>query len=506
MKDATNGPHFFHGRHLAVISVLILPFTLFGWTPGAVNADWPNVVATETEGQYRPMAGWKFANDEPGDFSVVPIVPPEDLIVGQADGHNVRIPAPADSLPISAIPAWQETFGALDAKNPLVVVPGHWIAVVETGRIVETYIQIPKGLVGRECSFSDYLTIRRETKRQSANAQRSFLKEAKDAIEKQYRNADAGYDTPDVTGIKTIEFRELDERSFAWTIARTQLENISDKVVKTITITATIGMWANQNQFSLCVSTTVVDPEKVEEMVAETQRRAHIWMENVYSTNGLTGEVPDAEGYPSLASSDDEAPCDNADSDKFDNSLGLVPRHTRASERTRVGGRNLAIGALVLFAGVLIRKKFKTSAKNLDQTASTQTAPSATIPEGAPIGVRIVIAELWLSCIVLAIGFIASPGMAKLISAAIGCALCLWVAKSINAGRNWPRIYLLVAGGLALACGILERATVPADIWTETSIELTVAGIINLIMGCLLSTDHARRWVAWKRQQPEERK
>ena len=313
------------------------------WTPGAFNPDWPHVIAAEVEGQYKPMLGWKFANDEPGDFSVVPVVPAEDVVLGPTNGPNVTIPAPAESLPISAIPAWQEMFGALDVNNPIGVVPGHWIDVVESDRIVELYIQVQKAYYGRKCSYSDFRVIRRELERTATSAESSLSKEVKRAIDRQY--GDSEIRIPDVTGIKTLEFKALDERSFQWTFMRFQTEKVDDKFVKSITITSSIGMWANQNFFLLGVGTTTINAETVEDMAAEITRRVLLWAEAVYAANGLTGEVPDEEGYPRLASNGQEEERIGAIDDEYDNAVGWLPKRTRASERARVGGRNLGFFA-----------------------------------------------------------------------------------------------------------------------------------------------------------------
>lgn len=271
---------------LALTAVLFARPAVADWTPGAINPDWPHVIAAEVEGQYKPMLGWKFANDEPGDFSVVPVVPAEDVVLGPTNGPNVTIPAPAESLPISAIPAWQEMFGALDAQNPFAVTPGHWIDVVAADKIVESYIQVPKPYYGRTCSYSDFLALRRELKSESAMAERRPMGEAKRAIKKQY--GESGVETPDVTGVKTIKFEELDERSCLWTFLRMQTEKFGDRVVKSITVTTSIGLWANQNQFSLGVSSTATDSENVEVLATEMQRRALGWAEAVYSASGET--------------------------------------------------------------------------------------------------------------------------------------------------------------------------------------------------------------------------
>lgn len=78
---------------------------------------------------------------------------------------------------------------------------------------------------------------------------------------------------------------------------RTQLEQLAKdaKPQKTYTVGASATLWMRNRVINMNVMQSVSSQNEVEATISRTRKRASAWLEDVYSTNGLDGKIPDME-------------------------------------------------------------------------------------------------------------------------------------------------------------------------------------------------------------------
>ena len=245
------------------------------WTPGAPNPDWPHVVAAKQEGKWVPRPGWKFANSTSDDLSVVPVVQPMAITI-QTDGdENLRIPPPADFLPISTFEQWRKIFGAMDSARSLITdVLGHWIDIDSSGKLVEACLEIPRQYA-KSCSLSSFKDLYRQMERNAESMSKIDTFLIKQVSERAAESSGVGNGI-EVDGVRILPIHASDERSFQLSFVRTQLEQLAKdaKPQKTYTVGASATLWMRNRVINMNVMQSVSSQNEVEATISRTRKRA----------------------------------------------------------------------------------------------------------------------------------------------------------------------------------------------------------------------------------------
>lgn len=478
------------------------------WIPGTFPEEWPHVVRAQEEGNYLPDKGYRFANDEPGDFSVVPAVAPHDIVLEKGPMPPLRVPPPREFLPVAAIPGVVAMYAVMDAANSVNDVPARWVlrSVRESRQFWEAWVSVAKDYSAARCPYPEFAAARDAL---SEGLDEEHLDLATRASEKGNRalnDTTRQYGSVGVKGVQSLPAHRFEERAVQFSTIRTDRIEKDGQPIESYYVSSCALVWVGGRLVNLTVGVPTAEESAIEAILEESRSRLGEWVDAVYEANGVTGSVPAEERFLLRAPAEDASGASRSPLD-FNEDAG--PGKTVGY--FVAGG--LVVVLLVLF---LVLRRFSVS-RDCPGASSSPEDPSEDNPAGAPnpvadSGETSDSTTVWsnfgdapggVRLVLVACGLSAASGVWQLFHSldGIGWVLwsllvcfCVWVASSILAGRKWPSIYLMAGGALALLAGILERATVPSGRWTETSLSLVVGGVVQLALCALLSTPSSMDW------------
>lgn len=243
------------------------------WTPGTPSKEWPHVVAGEKSGTYQPEIGWKFATEESGDFSVLPL-----------DAVTAKIPAIPQSIEIHP----PEGFWTPEENSEIAVLlnavaeADEWHATiaqwmrVDNNRFYQAAVKVRKTWLNKRLSLSAFSVACSEIKQACAN-QDSIVKDVATVFDK-LNGSVLSNKTVAVAGCTLFPPHHEDRKSLAWSLVRKDVRDENGNPVIDFCINVCAMVWLRGNVVNLYVGYNVNDENDVDKAVADAKGMMSKWL------------------------------------------------------------------------------------------------------------------------------------------------------------------------------------------------------------------------------------
>ena len=267
-----------------------LPACAEDWTPGTPSKDWPHVVTGEKPGTYQPEAGWKFATEESGDFSVLPL-----------DAVTAKIPAIPQSIEIHP----PEGFWTPEENSEIAVLLNaeaeadewhatiaHWMRV-DNNRFYQAAVKVRKTWLNKRLSLSAFSVACSEIKQACANQEQdSIVKDVAPVFDK-LNGSVLSNKTVAVAGCTLFPPHHEDRKSLAWSLVRKDVRDENGNPVIDFCINVCAMVWLRGNVVNLYVGYNVNDENDVDKAVADAKGMMSKWLSSIeakYPQNEIEGD------------------------------------------------------------------------------------------------------------------------------------------------------------------------------------------------------------------------
>lgn len=356
----------------AFLLALWTPLFALAWTPGTPNPDWPHVVAGQKADTWMPEEGWAFANDEPGDFSVVPaggaaldegfFEAPRPCTWHGFAGNTFAIPAPDGFLSLKPGTVLSEYYADIAAADPANTLLANWVELEDGEVVCDAYVNELDALHGKRIGLSDFGQLAgmlaktdlandrhvSETLERTENAASGFFRE---------RGVEAGGFS--ISGMRQLPPHRNDTGRIAFTLAMDA--GFGGETVPTAN--SCCILWLRGNVLFFYMAQHARSADEMESAIAESRRKLDLWCDAVLAANRWQADA--------AASASDTLLQERA----FERTSGSDARKN-SSAASSFFGRIFAYAAVGAFVGLLKgafrRKKTAPSGPSVDHRETTR--------------------------------------------------------------------------------------------------------------------------------------
>ena len=278
----------------AFLLALWTPLFALAWTPGTPNPDWPHVVAGQKADTWMPEEGWAFANDEPGDFSVVPaggaaldegfFEAPRPCTWHGFAGNTFAIPAPDGFLSLKPGTVLSEYYADIAAADPANTLLANWVELEDGEVVCDAYVNELDALHGKRIGLSDFGQLAgmlaktdlandrhvSETLERTENAASGFFRE---------RGVEAGGFS--ISGMRQLPPHRNDTGRIAFTLAMDA--GFGGETVPTAN--SCCILWLRGNVLFFYMAQHARSADEMESAIAESRRKLDLWCDAVLAAN-----------------------------------------------------------------------------------------------------------------------------------------------------------------------------------------------------------------------------
>ena len=274
------------------------PLVALGWTPGEANPDWPHVVAGEEEGQWVPEEGWRFANDEPGDFTVVPMdgevlfsalhsvlfEPAKPLKWWGSGAGMLEIPAPEGFLSVKPGTFLADFYAKIAAADPENTMLAHWVELEGDEVVCDAYVNEMNELRGKRLTSAEF----RQLAQMMAKANGTMGKSVEETVERSEQAGgeileEMGGDGSDfsISGMRWLSPHRNEGERVAFTMVSNA--GVGDDV--TWTANTCCILWLQGHVLFFYMAHHTKDAEAMDEAIAESRRKLDLWCDAVVAAD-----------------------------------------------------------------------------------------------------------------------------------------------------------------------------------------------------------------------------
>ena len=257
------------------------------WKSGTPSKDWPHVVMGEKPGTYQPEAGWKFANDKLGDFSVLPLDATTAIIPAIPINIEINSPegfwTPAENSEIAILLSAEAEADEWHATI------AQWICI-DDNRLYQAAVKVRKTWLNKRMSLSAFSVACSEIKKACSNQkQDNIVKDVAPVFDK-LNGLVLSNKTVAVAGCTLFPPHHEDRKCLAWSLMRKDVRNENGNSVIDFCINACALVWLRGNVVNLYIGYNVNDENDVEKAVADAKGMMSKWLSAIeakYSQNEI---------------------------------------------------------------------------------------------------------------------------------------------------------------------------------------------------------------------------